>query len=513
MNQRLPNIIFGLVVLIFCILQVLTIDHEVGVDEISSHCQGAGVSYHTYPDAMYHPTFTQDSILNSRSLKYTIAESFWYDRSAGTSYIATLYPIMTVFGPSHRVGRIYSIILGLLCLLVLRMLLLRIGISYPLANLIPAALAFNALFFSYSGAMRHYIFPLLFELLAAYLIIRLSNGNQEKSPWYLYALLFLSVVLGTLGHHLVVIFVGSFLLIPFFRSLATGEWKRSVQLFATVSAGITVFFTVLFLFYHFGVMKDFARQDYWTQIARGEIPHSMYEFGMVRLPTLKWLSLNIIRTITEFVGVDLTYLEVGFKFVGLPWLLIFPFILLVACVVYKWRERIRTAFINADPQFAWVFFPLAWILFAIALSLVKGNTTIFLERYMLFSIPLGLIVLAILIDKTSPRIKTLVGVSLILLGFVFNLPRLMGRHLTSPTVDQDYKYSAAADFIKQNYTTGDTVVYSNMKTALVSSLYLGDFEPVQSQIFEEPKWDNLEVLIKHNDDTIRFDGGIMYSFN
>lgn len=505
------------VLLVFVFIQILSINRQVHPDETCSHSEGAGISFkQKHSDLSTGNIFTPSTIKDLRTFRNAILAGLEHERSNGLFYFASSYLFMKFFGPTHITGRAFSILLAIVCLWLFYLITLEFELSSRDRLIAFTLLAFNPVFFLYAGMMRQYILALTLILLDTWLIMTCLRLNLNKFySMSLSLLIFLVTMAALLTHYFTMVALG---LILVFLTLHLARHKVHNKKHAHAIASMTLAFIgsviiVSIISNQTSYLADFGKQDYWTQVANGEIGHHTYDYGMVRQPTPYWLAVLLSRATLMLVGIDLLFVEIvsdtiGVSIVFFPLLLVYIYELIKdrdsASIVSQWVNPIR-----------WI--PIVWLFFISILSLKNGNTVPFYERYGLLVTPFAIIaVFTLARDKNNKRQPTLKWIAII--AFVAGttlsvIPRVLGRHIAYGKSGETYKYSAAASFIAANYEEKDTVVFSNQQLAMMSSLYLDERTDILMMVDSQGSYSELRVSVIKPDTVLNYYGGSMSNYN
>ncbi len=153
--------------------------------------------------------------------------------------------------------------------------------------------------------------------------------------------------------------------------------------------------------------------------------------------------------------------------------------------------------------------PLLWLIFCVAVSIRNENTTVFYERYNLFATPFAIICMLLVIKTWFAKYHKFLFIFAILLAVTFCIPRIMGKHIAYGKRGETYKYAAAANFIIDNYSSSDTIVFSNQQVAILSTLYLQKNPEMLMMVDSNVNLSVLKVNIVKPDRVITYNGGHM----
>lgn len=420
------------------------------INGITASVQGEIVIHNELP-----PVFTHQEVRNLKSFD-NVVEATIEDSGNAIAYNLLLSWWTRIFGDTNTSMRMMSMLFGLLTV-VLGYYFCRQLFNESTATIAGLLLCLHPVLVEYGHLARAYVPATFFILLSTYSIYQVAVS--KKHTWLHIPLYVLMLNIALLFHYVTLyVFISHILLVAIFHS----HRKALIQYAVMALIGFGIFSIWLLNGGWEGKKPINIERSMWQQNlpVNDEDPTFVRSAGEAAYD----LGMNWVR----IFGNDLEPAQKG----NFGFLLM---LLLPAVPLFFVFRKVRKSEYFRPVMF--VTFPiLLYTIFALLMAWRTGHSIPFDIRYSIFVIPFACLLVAFGIDrmlessgvaKAGAYVLLSVITAIMIAGFFPGLLRIK----PEPAADR-FTYHHAVDFIEQHAMPSDTLVYQNIKDALMTNFYM-----------------------------------------
>ncbi|HHG84116.1 MAG TPA: hypothetical protein ENJ82_05140 [Bacteroidetes bacterium] len=422
-------------------------------------------------------TFTSQIYLDKDTYPNLIQAALWGEGGNTVFYLSVVRVWTKVFGLSDLSLRMMQVLLGLGFIVLMYLFVFRLLGARKWALLAAAIAASHPLLIQYSMELRSYDLAAFLTLLGSYLFVLLymqpSPAAATRKRYWLLSAYFLVAFLSLMTHYFTLfLYGGHFIYILIYH--------RNQKDLLTYGLVVTAVFGCFGLWMGpgggsegFEVINH--RNMRWSEMV--ELVKDDAENAVIRPASFRYVAGGVSQAMTSLTG--LGFQGRGWRIRHFIPLLLLPFLLL-GLGLYSKANPIRTR------VFLGIMFLLLPFMYVV-MAFQAGHTMSFNPTYNMLNVAAVVALLAlggraIFAMQAGWKRSMFILVLFAHLGIMYFSAHPRNTHyLTGPN-----PYRIAADQVRENYQTGQIVVWADWYVAQLSNLYLRDRTDIIQKIAEHP---------------------------
>lgn len=397
--------------------------------------------------------FNQKEIREYNNLQ-NVTKATVYDSGNAVAYNWMLHFWTRLFGNSINSVRSLSLTFGILTL-ILGYYFCRQLFNERTAVLAGVLLSLHPLLIEYAQIARAYVPATFFILLATYSLYQVSVSKRHL--WLHIPLYVLVLVIALLSHYVTIyIFVTHVLLVALFHS----HRKALIQYGIMAVLGFGLFSIWLFNGGWAGKRPMNIEKSMWQQHmpVNGEAPDQIHSLGQTCID----LGLNTLR----IFGNDVESTP------DIQWLYLFLLVLPLIAVFFAFKHVRKSEFFRPA---MFVLFPLlAYLLFALVMTIRSGHTIPLDIRYAIFVVPFACMLLGFGLDRMMEHRRILQPLAFCLFGTIATVmftgffPGVL--RTKKEIQSEEWRIQEEAQGVMQTIQPSDTLEFPNSRDAILTNL-------------------------------------------